>query len=203
MTAARRQILFYGDSNTYGYDPADKYENRYPENARWIDILSKELGDEWTVFADAMNGRRIPDLPYDTDRINRMLGRLKTRGMLVVMLGTNDILLTTNPNAVTAIQKMASFLSYLCNRKRPEDILVIAPPYIASENTADPLYRRYYEESLKMNEGFCYLAKTYEIGFLDAGPWNVPLCFDMVHFSEKGHRMFAEKIRGYLKGTQP
>ena len=176
MTAARRQILFYGDSNTYGYDPADKYENRYPENARWIDILSKELGDEWTVQSDAMNGRRIPDLQYDADRIDRMLGRLKTRGMLAVMLGTNDILLTIKPDAAIAIQKMASFLSYLCIQKRPEDILVIAPPY---------------------------LAKTYDTGFLDAGLWNVPLCFDMVHFSEKGHRMFAEKIRGYLKEMQP
>lgn len=202
MSAGRRQILFYGDSNTYGYDPANKYENRYPENARWIDILSKELGDEWTVQSDAMNGRRIPDLQYDADRIDRMLGRLKTRDMLAVMLGTNDILLTTNPNAVTAIQKMASFLSYLCNRKRPEDILVIAPPYIAAENTADPLYRMYYEESLKMNNGFYHLAKTYDTGFLDAGPWNVPLCFDMVHFSEKGHQLFSEKIEGYLKGMQ-
>ena len=57
-----------------------------------------------------MNGRRIPDLPYDTDRINRMLGRLKTRSILAVLLGTNDILLTTDPDAAIAIQKMASFL---------------------------------------------------------------------------------------------
>ena len=203
MSAGRRQILFYGDSNTYGYDPANKYENRYPEKARWIDILSKGLSDKWIILSDAMNGRRIPDLQYDTDRINRMLGRLKTRDMLAVLLGTNDILLTTDPDAATAIRKMESFLSYLCIQKRPEDILVIAPPYIASESTQVPLYRRYYEESLKMNEGFYHLAKTFAVGFLDAGPWNVPLCFDMVHFSEKGHQLLAEKIGGYLKGTQP
>lgn len=198
-----RQILFYGDSNTYGYDPADPYEKRYPQKKRWVNILSGDLSGKWDILCDGMNGRRLPDLRYDRERLNSLLGRIDPGDVFAMMLGTNDILLTTNPNAVTAIQKMASFLSYLCIQKRPEDILVIAPPYIASENTADPLYRRYYEESLKMNEGFCYFAKTYDTGFLDAGPWNVPLCFDMVHFSEKGHRMFAEKIRGYLKGTQP
>ena len=41
-----RQILFYGDSNTYGYDPADPYENRYPEEECWINILCEKLYGE-------------------------------------------------------------------------------------------------------------------------------------------------------------
>ena len=28
-------IICYGDSNTYGYDPHDQMEGRYPKDVRW------------------------------------------------------------------------------------------------------------------------------------------------------------------------
>ena len=90
-------------------------------------------------------------------------------------------------------------LSFLCSRKSSEDILVVAPPYIADENVTDPLYRRFHEESRKMNEGFEQLTERFGTGFINTGTWNIPLCYDMVHFSEEGHRMFAEKLGKYLQ----
>jgi len=93
---------------------------------------------------------------------------------------------------------MDALLSYLCNRKSPGDILVIAPPHIADATAPDPLYRRYYEESRRMDAGFYRQAERYGTAFVDAGAWDIPLCFDKVHFSEKGHRIFAEKLGDYL-----
>ena len=146
-----------------------------------------------------MNGRRLPDLRYDRGRLDSLLGRLDSESVFALMLGTNDILLTTDPDAGDAIQKMESLLSYICSQKSPEDILVIAPPYIADENTAASLYRRFYEESRKMNKGFMHLSERFGTGFVNAGSWNIPLCFDQVHFSKDGHRIFAEKLGEYLQ----
>ena len=73
-------VICFGDSNTYGYDPRSYLGGRYDADSRWVDILAEETG--WTVCNLGENGREIPaspDFPADTD-------------LLIVMLGTNDLL---------------------------------------------------------------------------------------------------------------
>lgn len=193
------KILFYGDSNTYGYDPADLYEQRYPRRCRWTTLLQEQEPERWEIMPEGMNGRQLPDLKYDADYIGRMLERLQAGDLFAVMLGTNDILLTMDPEADRAITKMSGFLEFLTRRKAESDILVIAPPYIGRENVQDPLYHRYYEESVRMNAGFEELADTFHVNFVDAGTWNVEMSSDLVHLSEKGHRQFAERMTAYLR----
>ena len=192
------KILFYGDSNTYGYDPADLYEKRYPEYCRWTTLLQRQEPERWEIIPEGMNGRQLPDLKYDADRIGQILQRLQTGDLFAVMLGTNDILLTMDPDADRAIAKMKSFLAYLTARLASSDILVIAPPHIGREDIQDPLYHRYYRESIRMNAGFRELADTFHVGFVDAGAWNVDMSSDLVHLSEEGHRQLAERMDDFL-----
>ena len=35
-------LICYGDSNTYGYDPHDTNEGRYPKEVRWTGIMDTE-----------------------------------------------------------------------------------------------------------------------------------------------------------------
>ena len=91
MTKIKKQILFYGDSNTYGYDPADPYENRYPQESCWGSILSRAFCDEWDIHCCGMNGRRLPDLRYDKERLDCLLSRLDPGDLFAMMLGTNDM----------------------------------------------------------------------------------------------------------------
>ena len=74
-------IICFGDSNTYGYDPRGYFGGRYDTDCRWVDILAAETG--WAVCNIGQNGREIPSaapaFPDDTD-------------LLIVMLGTNDLL---------------------------------------------------------------------------------------------------------------
>ena len=39
------------------------------------------------------------------------------------------------------------------------------------------------------------LAQDKAIAFADAGAWDIPLAFDGVHFTEEGHRRFAEQAQ--------
>ena len=38
-----KNVLCYGDSNTYGYDGRDPFGGRLPANARWVDLLGGML----------------------------------------------------------------------------------------------------------------------------------------------------------------
>ena len=193
------KILFYGDSNTFGYDPADLYEQRYPKHCRWTTLLQEQDPECWEIIPEGMNGRQLPDLKYNAGHIGRLLENLQHGDLFAVMLGTNDILLTMDPDAGRAITKMQRFLEFLTQRIAEVDILVIAPPYIGRKDIQDPLYHRYYIESVRMNTGFRELADTFHVGFVDAGKWHVDMSSDLVHLSEEGHRQFAERMTAHLR----
>ena len=186
-----RKILFYGDSNTYGYDPANWQTFRYPCEQRWTSILAEKLGEEWSLIPEGMNGRQIPDLLYDRKWLTDILRPLKAGDVFAVMLGTNDILLTTVPDADEAVGRMRVFLQFVKERLPDTEILLIAPPPAGKEEIRDPLYAAYYRECLRMNAGFRDLAEQLQVHFTDAGEWGISLSSDLVHFSEAGHRQFA------------
>ena len=196
----RRKVIFYGDSNTYGFDPADPYERRFPEEKIWTTIVGNNLRSDLEMIPKGMNGRKLPDLRYDKSSLLLLTDQAAGSGLLCTMLGTNDILLTMDPDAEKAVRKMEVYLTFLLDILRRDQILIVAPPHIGSPGIRDPLFRRYYEESVRMNDGFRELADIYDVGFADASGWGVELCFDGVHFSERGHRIFAGKMTELLNG---
>ena len=109
-------VICFGDSNTYGYDPRGYFGGRYDGDSRWVDILASETG--WTVSNMGQNGREIPSaapvFPEDTD-------------LLIIMLGTNDLLQGRSPEQ--AAERLERFLSGLSLNQ--SKILLIAPPPVA------------------------------------------------------------------------
>ena len=107
------EVICFGDSNTYGYDPRGYFGGRYDEDCRWVEILAAET--DWTVYNMGQNGREIPsadpDFPADTD-------------LLIVMLGTNDLLQGCSPTQ--AAERLARFLSGVSLDR--SKLLLIAPP---------------------------------------------------------------------------
>ncbi len=55
-------IVAFGDSNTWGYDPATGA--RFPRAQRWPSVLERELGTDFEVIAEGLNGTR----PFTTIR---------------------------------------------------------------------------------------------------------------------------------------
>lgn len=145
----RKRIVIYGDSNTYGFDPADPYENRYSYGERWTTLLSERPGDSCEIRSEGMNGRRLPNLRYDHLLLSRIIELTGSEGILCTMLGTNDILIAGE--ADEAISRMKAYLLYLLKHLRTEQIMIIAPPYIGSPELRDATFHRYYEASVCMN----------------------------------------------------
>ncbi len=190
----RKKFLIYGDSNTYGYDPADFFGGPYPEEILWTVRLQEAVKDRFEVIARGENGRRLPNPAGEYRYAEKLLEGMREKDVFAVMLGSNDLLITTGPDAALPVKRMEQFLSWLTGRKACPQILILGPPYIDGEKSPEPLMRRFYEESVRMNEGYRLLAEKYRVRFADAGKWNVPLAFDQIHLSKEGHRVFAEQM---------
>ena len=175
-------VICFGDSNTYGYDPRAYFGGRYDTDCRWVDILAAETG--WTVCNMGQNGREIPSSApsflADTD-------------LLIVMRGTNDRLQGRSPEQ--AAGRLERFLSGV-SLDRSRTLLIAPPPVTLGEWVPSP-------QLIDGSRAFARLsqstAERMGIRFADAGKWDIPLAYDGVHFTEKGHRAFAagllEEIR--------
>lgn len=181
------RMLCYGDSNTYGYDPRSFFGDRYPKERRWVDILAEKLG--WQIQNEGQNGREIPSRPFQYQDARELLSR-SAPDVVSVMLGTND-LLRGDPAAEIA-SRMEGFLC--CLQPMDYQLLLIAPPPM--KRGAWVTDESLIEESVKLAEAYQALSRRLGIAFADAGKWNIQLAFDGVHFTEEGHRAFAEGVYG-------
>lgn len=147
-----------------------------------MDILAVENG--WTIFNMGQNGREIPAtvpaFPADTD-------------LLIVMLGTNDLLLGRSPEQ--AAERLERFLSGI-SLDRNKILLVAPPPMAMGEWVPRP---QLIDDSRTFAQLCQTLAERLGDRFADAGKWDIPLAYDGVHFTEQGHKAFAAGLLEELK----
>lgn len=180
------RVMCLGDSNTYGYDPCSDWGGCYPDGCCWVDLLAESTG--WEVINAGENGRGIPVREYEL----RQFDQMPSVDLLIIMLGTNDLLMGADVDTVTA--RMEAFLTRVALEK--EKIWVIAPPpvrsgtWVTEESTV----------SASRQLAGCYqkLARRLGVCFADAGRWHIALAFDGVHFTEAGHKAFAAGLGGEL-----
>ena len=175
-------IICFGDSNTYGYDPRGYLSGRYDADSRWVDILAAEPGRN--VCNMGQNGRGIPSaapaFPADTD-------------LLIVMLGTNDLLQGCSPEL--AAERLERFLAAV-PLDRSKILLIAPPPMVLGEWVPS---QQLIDDSHTFARLCQALAERLGICFADAGKWDISLAYDGVHFTEQGHKAFAAGLLEELK----
>jgi lysophospholipase L1-like esterase len=175
-------VICFGDSNTYGYDPRGYFGGRYDADSRWVDILAAETG--WTVYNMGQNGREIPfaapAFPADTD-------------LLIIMLGINDLLQGRGPEK--SAERLEQFLSDIS--LDPSKVLLIAPPPVTLGAWVPSA--KLIDDSRTFTRLCQTLVERMGIRFADAGKWDIPLAYDGVHFTEQGHKAFAAGLLEELK----
>lgn len=170
------KIICYGDSNTYGYDPRLFGGGRYEPDCIWVNILREKT--KWNIINDGMNGREIPHreeyFPDDAD-------------LLIVMLGTNDLLQCGDSEKVAS--RMEHYLQKQC--EKTNQILLLAPPPMKlGEWVPD---NHLVEQSYQLAERYKALAENMIIRFYSP-PIQFILAYDGVHFTEDDHKRFAEAL---------
>lgn len=198
-----KRIVFYGDSNTFGYDPRAFFGGRYPSNIRWTDVLAEKMKDEVEVIPRGMNGRTIPYTPYDLDAFDRMVTGLAPIDYLAIMLGTNDVLLTDNPDYAKAADKMENLIRHAKALREIKDgrckIILMVPPLLFPGSEVGSVYQVYESQSKLMAEAYRKIIENEDVIGIDCDSWNIDLSYDGVHITEDGSLDFARLLEDELR----
>ena len=169
------KLLCLGDSNTYGFDPRSYLGGRFSHP--WPSLLAERLSSE--VINLGENGAEIPHSQGMMTLRIRQIEKHLPADLLIMMLGTNDVLQTIHEPEKTAAKRMDFWLSRVQEIFPALPILLLAPPDVYGHQLGC-LYRE--------------AAEKHGTPFADCNTWSLPLAFDGVHLTEEGHQQMSEKI---------
>ncbi len=195
-----KNIVCYGDSNTFGYNPTDG--TRYDENTRWTSILQKYLGTEYKVMEEGMCDRTgfvenpngfLFSGPKHFPHFIKESGNID---FLVLWIGTNDLMFKYNIDFNT-IENGLKNLIILAQTKAKK--VIIIPPVILSEKIlqssfGDSFDKTSIAKSKKVGKIYKNLTNTYNCVFFDINEFATPSDFDGLHFDTNTHKIIAEKL---------
>ena len=200
-----KKCLFYGDSNTYGVDITGGHSGaRYPEDVRFTGILQESLKDEWEFAVEAKVGRCIPSMEFEVEEFEEILKNAGKIDLLAIMLGTNDYLSYSKPDAKRVADRMRALISRLFRKEdyssRKTKILLIAPPKL--DFTGD----RYYEKFSTLDGGLSRaleeVAKEFGLLFADVGSLDLPVGKDGIHLTIEAQKPLTEYLVGVFRGLK-
>src|SRR6202451_2365688 len=207
-------IVAFGDSNTWGYDPASG--GRFPRAQRWPQILQRELGPDFEVIPEGLNGRTTvhddPIEPYrgGADALPPCLMSHAPVDLVILALGCNDLKKRFSVSAFDIADGAARliFLARAYGQRpaaRPPKLLLAAPagpPPIAKLTDYAEMFEGGREKSVLLGQPYREVAEREGVAFLDAG--QVIRCSDLdgIHYEVDQHEVLglavAEAVRGAL-----
>lgn len=202
-----KKVFFYGDSNTYGYDPAFYTGGRYPRRSRWTTLLAERLEGTWEVAADGMPGRMIPRAGRGADMVLDSWRAEMPVDLFAVMLGTNDLLSMRTPDAAAVAAKMENLI-HGAQESLAAKILLIAPPQIrfTDPSCTQPFVqgtqtyaRQCLEQSTVLAQYYKDIAARCGVFYADASSWDLALAFDGVHLSLEANAVFARELEKVIR----
>lgn len=225
----RKNILCFGDSNTYGYctDPNDSETGhlcRFSENERWTSLLQKKLGDDFLVIEEGLNGRTtVFEDPFEDglsgrNRLLPTLEKHKLLDLLIIMLGTND----TKSYFSAEASDIARGMEQLVELAKGESvwageskILVISPPAMPKDEYNGLFYSTMGEKCVEKSQELANLyevmvekqSQTSSCYFVNAdsfadGNRAIGSLFnkiDFMHLTMEGHEKFANGLAPIIK----
>ena len=204
-----RDVLCYGDSNTWGCvprkDPGSGPARRFAAHVRWPGVLRRELDDGYWIVEAGLNGRTtVHDDPVEPHR-NGYASLVPTLLMhfpldlVVVMLGTNDLKQRFGASPRDIADGAASLVDVVHASAAGPDgtapgVLLVCPPPVGR---LDALAEEFAGAERKSRE----LARHYEAAtaargcaFLDAGTVVTSSDVDGIHLDEPAHRRLGEAV---------
>ncbi len=191
MMIKRKRVLCYGDSITWGYNPAN--HNRMNDDERWTGILKNGLGTDYTVIEEGLNGRTtVWDDPLNGPFKNGLkylipcLASHKPLDLVVLLLGTNDMkkrfsMPTTEiARGINVLVEVILKSGSGINGSSPE-ILLLSPPYVRVLTGFDDEYKDSHNMSLKLPEYIRNIAEKQGCNYLDSSKIMVASELDGVH----------------------
>ena len=126
-----KNVLCFGDSNTYGYDPAGMRDGtavRYAQDVRWCGVAQRDLGEGWHVIEEGLNGRTT--VRDDMCHLDTNLNGIRALPMLLEAHKPLDAI-----ERLPAIQ--TAILENVCRYVRPGGTLLYSTCTVRKEENED------------------------------------------------------------------
>lgn len=206
-----KTILCYGDSNTWGYNPATG--ERYSRDERWPGVLRQELGEGYEIIEEGLCGRTtVWDDPIEGYKSGKeyLIPCLETHkpiDLVVIMLGTNDLKRRFSLSALDIANGAGVLVDIVLKSSAGPDegapkVLLLAPPPIA--RLAGTEFEEMFEENAeprsgKFSEHYRRVAEEYGCEFLDTSEVVLSSDIDAIHFEPSEHRKLGQAVAAAVK----
>ena len=202
-----KTVLCYGDSNTYGSRGIDfdiletsfiASHYRYPKEKRWTGILQKELGNDYTIIEEGLNGRTtVWDDPIEgayKNGLTYLTPCLESHApidMVVLMLGTNDLKTKFSVSASDIAQSIGVLVNTIQQSSVGPDgtkpkVLILCPPPLGKLSYLEGLFGEAgLKKSQQLAKNYSKIAKLYGCHFIDTGKIIKTCLIDGTHYEPK------------------
>jgi lysophospholipase L1-like esterase len=213
------RIMVYGDSNSWGFTPNPNPPSvRLPVDSRWPDVMQKELGGDYEVVTEALNGRT-------TDASDNQLSGAGVDGsaylpaainshhpldLVIIMLGTNDLKPAYNRTPYR-IALGAGHLIDICNTigggigtsyKSPK-VLLICPAPLDPKINEGPVFPEMFkgglEKSKELPQLYGGIAQLGGAAFFDAGTVISTDGADGLHLTGEAQKKLGTAVAAKVK----
>jgi len=203
-----KNILCFGDSNTWGYSPIDG--TRYPLDIRWTGVLQKSLGADCRIIEEGLNGRTTFINEYErplrsgSDVLQIILESHRPLDFVIIMLGTNDLKVEFNLSVEEIAQGAKTLCEMVLNSEYLADnipqILLVSPTHIGSTVIPDQeeFFNKARDQSLQFAEYYEKAATELGVHFLDAANIVNVSEVDGVHWDADQHVKFGKELSNLI-----
>lgn len=205
-----KKIICYGDSNTFGFNPANG--SRYDSNSRWTGILSELLGDEFKIAEEGCNNRTgffiNPDgiLQSGQKHLPQCLEKHKSFDIFILALGTNDLQKIFDIDEKIAENGLTNIIK-LIKKHNPNARIIIVPPVVLTEDVLKGTFSYQFDEKSVKNSNliqkkYAICAEKENCEIIDFNQYVTPSKIDGLHFDEMAHKIMAEQIANQINNIK-
>ena len=205
---AKKRILCFGDSNTWGYVPNMTTLTRYDEGVRWTSILQEKLGAGVRVLEFGLCGcesgfkNRNKCFNANAQELypSILFANLPV-DVVIIMLGTNDLKKQNDWHAGDTARNLQALLA-TTRTLSPATKIVLATPVILRNGieTDAEFSRDAIAQSVTCAQEVADLALAKSIPLFDTNQYVHELGADGCHFTPAAHKAFGEAMAKFLQG---
>ena len=202
------EVLCYGDSNTWGADPATS--TRFGRDVRWPGVLQKALGAGYHVIEEGLGGRTtVWEDPIEGHKNGKeyLIPCLATHSpldLVIIMLGTNDLKYRFSATAQD-IAAGAGILVDIVNKsgtqknsKTPK-VLLLVPPPLGKLTELKEMFEGGQEKSHRFSKHFKAVADMYGCAFFDTSTVIKSSDIDGIHLEKEAHQQLGKAVAKEVK----
>ncbi|WP_024609710.1 GDSL-type esterase/lipase family protein [Pseudoalteromonas sp. TB64] len=195
-----KNILCFGDSNTWGLNP--QTGKRFDESIRWSALLATKLGSAFKVIeAGQLNRTLVNHPPFNglVSGVSYLKPYLEKYPLdvIIIALGTNDLKKHFNLAPVQIAQGLDDLIGdikYFYGVSNHPKIIVLAPAYVECVGSYKHVYEGSEHKNHSMSEHFKRIALNKAALFFDLQSVVSVSLIDGVHICSKGHSKVADVV---------